>query len=193
MKATQKDKDCAFSLQIGTIPPLQNISPPQKLQRLTAEQKKLLAKERARGVIFINHNRTLKKYTFRADTVSKYVVPDFVTAISPEAFCGTTKLKHLTIPDGVTRIGRGAFSGSGVQTVTLPSSLTVIQREAFFKCDKLKKVIMPDSVKSICHSAFAKCYSLERIEIPYGCLVDGNAFWDHAIKFKMVWRKKVEE
>ena len=67
--------------------------------------------------------------------------------------------KHITIPDYVTSIGKGAFSNcKSLTCVTIPDSVTSIGAKAFYGCDSLTSVNIPDSVTSIDASAFEKSY-----------------------------------
>ena len=72
----------------------------------------------------------------------------------------------LTVPDGVREIGSYGFTGSELESITLPSSLQKIGECAFYKCSKLKRVVIPDGVLEIGKSAFSFCSSLEEIVIP---------------------------
>jgi hypothetical protein len=55
-----------------------------------------------------------------------------------------------TIPDGVTSIGYGAFSGcTGLTNVRIPDNVTSIGAVAFYGCTSLTSVVIPDSVTSI--------------------------------------------
>lgn len=48
---------------------------------------------------------------------------------------------HVSVPDGITRIGDDAFSGkTGIQTITLPDSITIIGESAFRHCDSLERI-----------------------------------------------------
>lgn len=64
----------------------------------------------------------------------------------------------------VTGIGRDAFSGCGITSVILPSSLTSIGSWAFYRCS-LTSVTIPDAVKSISYYSFADCSSLKFVSI----------------------------
>ena len=62
---------------------------------------------------------------------------------------------ELTIPDGVTEIGRRAFSGNQtLELVTLPESVTIVGDYAFAYMYNLKSIDMP-GVTSIGDSAFS--------------------------------------
>ncbi len=62
---------------------------------------------------------------------------------------------NITVPNGVTTIGNGTFSGcSNITGVTLGSGVTTIGDEAFYNCSKLKLLVIPDSVTAIGERAF---------------------------------------
>ena len=61
----------------------------------------------------------------------------------------------VTVPDGVSRIGKRAFFCCiELESVTLPSGVTKIGDEAFSSCLTLKSVRLPDSVTEIGTGAF---------------------------------------
>ena len=81
-----------------------------------------------------------------------------LTSISSGAFSGCSGLQSVTIPSSVTSIGDNAFSGcSGLKSVTIPSSFTSIGSAAFSSCSGLKSVTIPSSVTSIGEDAFYGC------------------------------------
>ena len=71
----------------------------------------------------------------------------FVIAL--EKYDGTEK--SVTVPDGITKIGRRAFSNNRY----------------------LQEVVLPDGIIEICEDAFASCVNLERINIPKSVQVIG--------------------
>ena len=94
-------------------------------------------------------------------------IPDSVTNIGEGAFSGCSGLTSVTIPDSVTSIGYMAFSGcSGLTSVTIPDSVTNIGSYAFYGCSGLTSVTIPDSVTSIGDSAFDGCSGLTSVTIP---------------------------
>lgn len=79
----------------------------------------------------------------------------------------TGNASDLAIPNGVTVIGKDAFSGcESLVSVTIPDSVSKIDYEAFENCKNLKEVLIPESVKTIGSSAFSGCEKLENINIP---------------------------
>ena len=126
---------------------------------------------------FIIMNEKLIKYRGNETNVT---IPDGVTSIGSGAFRGCTGLTSITIPDGVTSIGDYAFSGcTGLTSVTIPDSVTSIGYCAFSGCTGLTSISIPDSVTSIGESAFSYCKGLTSVTIPNGVTRIGNcAFYD---------------
>ena len=91
------------------------------------------------------------------------------------------KAKNLSIPDKidgkkVTEIGRGAFIGSGLESVTVPKSVEYIRFGAFEGCKKLKKVVMYDGLKDIGLNAFFSDENLSSITVPKTATLSQNTF-----------------
>ncbi len=74
--------------------------------------------------------------------------------------------KVVTIPEGVTCIGEGAFWGcSKLRRVTIPESVTSIGKNAFWGCSSLRDINIPEGVTSVPASAFMNCPNLTDIGI----------------------------
>lgn len=157
--------------------------------------------------------------------VSKLVIPDGVTEIAPGAFddlflktlvlpAGLTKipdgmcqkqqlLKEITIPSGVTSIGRSAFrecyklktvkfgKDSALKSIgdfafadctalskfAFPEGLEEIGSQAFYGCKKLDKLVMPSTLRKIGYFAFGECTGLKKITLGAGVEeIDPDAF-----------------
>lgn len=62
---------------------------------------------------------------------------------------------HVTVRDGITKIGEGAFSGrTGLTGITLPESCTVIDSYAFENCTALTDINFPEKLETIGRNAF---------------------------------------
>lgn len=94
------------------------------------------------------------------------VIPPDVKQIGGYAFHGMTMPKGLVIPEGVTDIGRSAFSGCDIHTLTLPTSLRKIGNNAFSFCPWLETVEANSPELYIGRSAFQFCYSLLSVRLP---------------------------
>ena len=94
----------------------------------------------------------------------------------------STEIKDLVIPNSVTSIASGAFSGcSGLTSVTIPSSVTSIGSNAFSGCSDLTSVNIPYGVKSIAFGAFYGCSSLTSVNIPYSVTSIGSDAFHYCI------------
>ena len=102
------------------------------------------------------------------------IIPNGVTRIGDGAFKNCSSLTSINIPDSVMNIGTEAFDGcSSLTSCVIPNGVTRIGNRAFKSCSSLTTIIIPNSVKSIAENAFWGCTSLSAI------LVDeGNPFYD---------------
>ena len=72
-----------------------------------------------------------------------------MTQIGDRAFYGCKKLKELSIPGAVNKVGEYAFSNTGLTTITLGEGITELCDDMFYYCEKLENVSIPDTVKEI--------------------------------------------
>lgn len=108
--------------------------------------------------------------SFKGDTlVIPAISPDGkpVIAVAAKGFQSVYTLKRLTVSEGVRVIGAYAFSGCGLESVSLPESLTAIGENAFRSCTKLKRARIPSKITRL-ESTFYLCSSLESCELPQG-------------------------
>jgi len=71
------------------------------------------------------------------------------------------KGRVFNIPDGVTKIGDGAFKGcTSLEEISFPESVTYIGNSAFEACISLARIYIPKKVSYIGDYAFKGCMSL---------------------------------
>ena len=86
-----------------------------------------------------------------------------ITYIGKYAFSGTS-ISSITLPDTVTSIGEHAFEHCWYLTsITIPERVTEIKEYTFFCCDKLTSVTLSSGVTVIGNSAFEGCYALKTV------------------------------
>ncbi len=117
------------------------------------------------GVLF---NKTKTKLVYYPEgKTGAYTIPNSVTEIGGGAFSGRTDLTDVVIPNSVTKIGNGAFRDcTSLTSVTIPDSVTEIGECAFWSCTGLTSVTIPDSVTEIGEHAFWSCTGLTSVTIP---------------------------
>ena len=110
--------------------------------------------------------------------LASITIPNSVTSIGGGAFSGCSSLTSVTIPNSVTSIGTYAFQGcSSLSSVTIPNNVTSIEAGAFSGCSSLTSITLPDSIKNIKYWTFESCSSLTSITIPNSVTyIDYNAF-----------------
>ncbi len=95
----------------------------------------------------------------------KYVPPLFeINGGRLEKYNGKEDI--VTVPEGVSAIGTGAFFRSRAKQVVLPSSVAAIEKLAFQDCTELVKLELPENLQSIGEGAFKGCRSLKYMDIP---------------------------
>lgn len=82
------------------------------------------------------------------------------------AFPGKSDIEEFTVPDTVSSIPSGVFSGcTGLKKVNIPSSVKNIETFAFMNCG-ITQAELPEGVERIGMGAFWNCKSLETLVLP---------------------------
>ena len=112
-----------------------------------------------------NYNKTILIQCPGAKT--EFEIPNSVTEIGVGAFSGFSGLTSVIIPNSVTSIGYNAFSNcSSLTSVTIPNSVTSIGSSVFSGCSSFTSVTIPNSVTSIDSQVFKNCSNLTSVTIP---------------------------
>ncbi|MDE6418497.1 MAG: leucine-rich repeat domain-containing protein [Duncaniella sp.] len=83
----------------------------------------------------------------------------------------------LTIPEGVTSIGRAFYGFKALTSVTLPSTLKVMGDQVFANCTGLTEVVIPEGVTKM-GSVFFGCTGLTSVTLPSTLTeLNGNTFY----------------
>lgn len=123
-----------------------------------------------------------KDFVIRAGVLEKYkgenvvvTIPDNVTVIGEGAFSGCYGLKKVTIPEGVVCIEARAFHCCRVlEEIVLPNTVEKIGSSAFADCEALSMVVFSSKLKAIESAAFYGCRQLTKISLPDSLLTIGN-------------------
>ena len=132
----------------------------------------------------IDSSGTFQKYIGSEKDI---ILPDGISAIGKIAFSNNFDITSVVIPEGVEIIEDGAFEEChDLETVVLPNSLREISENVFFKCHNLRTVILPDSLRKIGDSAFCECEQLTRLVVPEGVEIIENAAFCSCLNLKTV-------
>jgi hypothetical protein len=129
----------------------------EKLQKVTLPD----------GAKTVAGNVGVSMQTFRnCPALTEVTLPSGMTEIGDNAFAGCTSLTSFEIPSTVTKIGPGAFAGSGIEELTVPSTVTTVTYNSMFSgCSSLKTVTIGNQVTEISNWEFKGCAALETINI----------------------------
>ena len=87
-------------------------------------------------------------------------IPQGVQILGRHAFAGNSKLREITIPEGVVTVA-GFVGCENLTKVTLASTVKTIDNAAFSKCTSLTTFTVPASVTKVGQEAFYKCTALQ--------------------------------
>lgn len=92
--------------------------------------------------------------------------------------CATDRAvgEDFCVPDGITHINRGVFSGCKSLKKVDFNGVTYIDKSSFTNCVGLNDVYIPDGVTYIGEWAFSYCVNMKKISINRKTYVDKNAF-----------------
>ena len=103
-------------------------------------------------------------------------VSDGITSIGSGAFCAC-RFTEIVLPDSIETIGEYAFySCSSLVSVQFPANLKTIGSEAFTRCSKLTEVNLPDSLTAIGAYAFGDCPMKSFVIPPHVTSLGGSLF-----------------
>lgn len=88
-----------------------------------------------------------------------------VTGILANSFAGQSDITSVVLPEGLITVGTGAFSGTGVTELTIPSTVETLGKDLFGANDRLTTLyIRTDKLTSeSCKSPFGSCRTLTTV------------------------------
>ncbi len=112
-------------------------------------------------------------YDYMEDRYNNYFTKD--NEIGYMTFSNSDVLTSVTLPSGLTSIGKRAFEKCwNLASVTFPSTLVTIGGSAFSECPNLASVTFQSGLTSIGSSAFFACRSLTNVTFPSSLTEIGN-------------------
>ncbi len=105
-----------------------------------------------------------------SDYLLKITIPDSVSAIMEDTFCGCEKLEKVILGDGLKLIGDTAFAGCCFQEIFIPQNVIIIGESCFCENENLESVYLPAELEAISEDSFQDCESLKNIFVPKGSI-----------------------
>ena len=132
-----------------------------------------------KAIILPDGIKAIGAKAFELSDVTSVVIPEGCEEIEEFAFNECSKLKRVTLPGTIRKIGRSAFYHAyNIYSIVIPEGVEEIGNTAFSDCTKLRKISLPGTIRKIGSSAFARS-GLTSIVIPDGCEeIGGLAFWE---------------
>lgn len=105
-------------------------------------------------------------------------IPSTVTRIGSDAF-RNSNLVSVQLPDGLNYLGSGTFAESKIKSISIPQGIKNIYESSFKNCKELQTVDLPIALEMIATNAFQGCESLYKIDFPANLrAIEGEAFAD---------------
>jgi len=109
--------------------------------------------------------RKIGRNAFNSCIIRELTVPEGITAIGDGAFRGICGLKEMKLPESITAIGEGAFEKSSVEKINIPSAVKTISRGAF-ENSCVSEIEFAEGLRNIGEDAFKGCGKLFSAELP---------------------------
>lgn len=127
--------------------------------------------------------KTLGMWAFQGtNDVKSIVIGSGIEEIPESAFNNSAtnwnNRPTITIGSNVKTIGKKAFSGAKISSITIPASVTTIGDGAFGMCAKLTEIVIPNTVKAIDEACFQDCKLLAEVTLSNQLTeIPNNAFY----------------
>ena len=108
--------------------------------------------------------KTIGSYAFANSTFSTVSIIG-ATTISQFAFSRCTSLSSVSLPNTVTSIGLGAFTGCALVSVTIPNSVADLDGYVFRECRQLKEAYLGTGIKTLRTETFTDCTALREVTV----------------------------
>lgn len=106
----------------------------------------------------------------------------------PESSClGCESIKRVTIPEGIEKIGKAAFTNcNSLEKIDLPATLKEIDACAFELAEILRELNLPQSCVKIGESAFKDCKLIKEVRFPDEMQSIGNTVFMDCVNLRHV-------
>ncbi len=112
-----------------------------------------------------NSGLILPKELFKQSYVKSVKIGEGIS-LSSSIFLGCTGLESVTLSSTLINIPESAFEGcTKLSTISLGNNVTTIEKGAFSGCSSLSELVLPDSLTKIGSEAFKNCSKLTELNL----------------------------
>lgn len=105
---------------------------------------------------------SFKNFSSYTICINKLILPNTITKISRDAFCGVKEINEIVLPSSLKIIPSNCFTGAQIERIIIPEGVVSIGEDAF-KGSYLQEVTIPKSCKKIRDCAFCRCTNLSAV------------------------------
>lgn len=129
-------------------------------------------------IVFDGNLLELESSAFSSNKLKSISLPDGIKKIGNYAFSSCSSLEQINIPPLVTELGVRAFHNcTSLKNITLPNGC-IINDETFMGCG-LENIVVPDGNTRLGDGVFAHCTSLCSISLPEGLeVIESTALYN---------------
>ncbi len=111
----------------------------------------------------------IKDGGFKELTIEEVIIPSTIKTFGYEAFCNCTRLKKVTLSEGLITLDDRSFYGcESLQSIVIPNTVASLGELTFRDCFSLTSAVLPDSLTVIDYGTFRACSSLTTVTIGSG-------------------------
>ena len=136
------------------------------------------------GVLFSKDGKRLLDVPRKKKSVN-YQIPYGVRSIANRCFESCYRIKAVTMPDTVTKVGDQSFIASGIEKIRLSRNLKSMGESALYRT-KLTEVVFPGSLAEIPEGCLGYCNSLKKVTINPGVRSIGKYAFVRCGNFKKI-------
>jgi hypothetical protein len=146
------------------------------------------------GVLYDGNKIAIQLYPAGSGATS-FEFPESVAEIDDYAFAYAKNLKHVTLPGGLTNVGKHAFEHAGLEQLTSLASNLSIGESAFSDCAELKTVDFKGIIGGMGNYAFKNNKKLSVVQFTGSSMPEFGqyVFTPKAVKLKVYVEKNLIE
>lgn len=109
----------------------------------------------------------LPNYVCDGDEIlTQLTIPEGITTIGYGAFMDCEILSNVTLPESITEIGSLAFSNTGIAVFNFPTKVSSLPYGLFNNCKNIQEMSIPETVTSLGSGTFEGCENLQKVSLP---------------------------